>query len=102
MTRLEHLQQFVDDDPDDPFNLYALALEFLKHDVKKAEEIFTKLLSDHPNYLPTYYQAADLFESIGRHELALETLRKGIALATNGKEMKTRSELQTMLDEFED
>src|SRR5690349_10557169 len=102
MNRLQQLQQFVDDDPDDPFNLYALALEFLKHDAKKAEELFQKLLSDHQDYLPTYYQAADLFESIGKHELALATLKKGIELATNKRETKARAELQTMLDEFGD
>ena len=101
MTRLEQLQQFVDDDPNDPFNLYALALEYTKSDARKAEDLFGKLLLEHTNYLPTYYQAANLFESIGKHDLAIATLQKGIILAKSLNEMKTLRELQTMLDEFE-
>ncbi len=98
MTRLEQLQQFVDDDPNDPFNLYALALEFIKSDAAKAEILFEKLLSEHKHYLPTYYQAANLFESNGKHDLAIATLHNG----RNSNEMKTLRELQTMLDEFGD
>jgi hypothetical protein len=102
VTRLEQLQQFVDDDPSDPFNLYALALEFTKSDSGKAEIIFKTLLSEHKDYLPAYYQAANLFESIGKHDLAIATLHNGITLARNSNEMKTLRELQTMLDEFGD
>jgi tetratricopeptide (TPR) repeat protein len=102
VTRLEQLQQFVDDDPDDPFNLYALALELTKSDAAKAETLFKKLLSEHKDYLPTYYQAANLFESNGEHDLAIMTLQNGIALARSTNERKALSELQTMLDEFGD
>ena len=102
MNRLEQLQQFVDDDPNDPFNLYALALEFIKSDTSKAEALFNRLLSEHDTYLPSYYQAGDLFESTGKHERAIEVLKKGITLARNAGEMKTLRELQTMLEEFED
>ncbi len=102
MNRLEQLQQFVDDDPNDPFNLYALALELMKSDVSKAEALFNKLLSEHETYLPAYYQAGDLFESLGKHARAIEILQKGITLARSAGEMKTLRELQTMLDEFGD
>jgi hypothetical protein len=102
VTRLEQLQQFVNDDPNDPFNLYALALEFTKSDANKAEGMFKKLLSEHKDYLPTYYQAANLFESNGKHDLAIATLHNGIALARSLNEMKTLRELQSMLDEFRD
>jgi hypothetical protein len=102
VTRLEQLQQYVNDDPNDPFNLYALALEFAKSDANKAEGIFKRLLSEHKDYLPTYYQAANLFESNGKHDLAITTLHSGVALARSLNELKTLRELQTMLDEFVD
>jgi tetratricopeptide (TPR) repeat protein len=99
---LQQLQQFADDDPNDPFNLYALALELLKTDAGKAVGIFEKLLTEHESYLPTYYQAAGLFESVGKHEQAIAILEKGLAIARNSGEMKTMRELQTMLDEIGD
>ena len=101
MTRLEQLLQFVDEDPDDPFNLYGLALEYLKSDVGKATVLFEKLLADHENYLPTYYQAANLFESIGRREQAIAILEKGILIAKHTKELKTLRELQGVLNELQ-
>jgi lipoprotein NlpI len=36
MTRLEQLHQFLQEDPADPFNLYALAIEYQKTDIPHA------------------------------------------------------------------
>ena len=36
MDRLGQLKQFVAEEPDDPFNAYALALEYLKTDPKES------------------------------------------------------------------
>jgi hypothetical protein len=59
-TRLDTLLQFYKEEPDDPFNIYALAMEYQKTDVKKALDHFALLLQNHDSYLPTYYQAAKL------------------------------------------
>ena len=43
-TRLDTLLQFYHDDPNDPFNSYALAIEFLKSDIAKAKHYFEKTI----------------------------------------------------------
>jgi tetratricopeptide (TPR) repeat protein len=100
MNRLEQLRQFAEDDPKDPFNLYALALEYLKSDKSEAGKIFDRLLLEHETYLPTYYQAANLMEQQGQRESALMILEKGIALAKHQNEIKTQRELQGVYDEL--
>jgi hypothetical protein len=100
MNRLEQLRQFAEDDPKDPFNLYALALEYLKSDSAEAERIFDRLLQEHELYLPTYYQAATLKEQKGNRSDALDILVKGIDIAKKQNEVKTQRELQGVYDEL--
>jgi tetratricopeptide (TPR) repeat protein len=100
MNRLEQLRQFIHDDPNDPFNYYALALEYAKSDVETAITQFEVLIQKYPDYLPTYYQAGNLFEATGNREQAVDVLKKGIALAKQQQQYKTLRELQSVLDEL--
>ena len=98
--RIEQLQQFYDEDPDDPFNLYALALEYLKHDVEKSALFFEKLLREHKEYLPTYYHAAQFFQERGQKEKATDIFEAGIALAKKKSDHKALRELRSAYDEM--
>lgn len=100
MNRLEQLRQFIHDDPNDPFNYYALALEYAKSDVETAITQFRDLMLKYPDYLPAYYQAGNLFEAMGNREQAVAVLEKGIALAKQQQQYKTLRELQSVLDEL--
>lgn len=100
MNRLEQLRQFIHDDPNDPFNYYALALEYAKSDVETAITQFKTLLQNYPDYLPAYYQAGNLLESAGDREQAIAVFEKGIALAKQQQQYKTLRELQSVLDEL--
>ena len=100
MTRLETLLQFYIDDPDDPFNVYGVALEYLKTDLSKSREFFMILLEKHSDYLPAYYHAAKLFVSLNEREQALQTFQKGITLAKRTGDSKAARELQSAYDEF--
>lgn len=100
MTRLEQLRQFVTDDPADPFNTYALALECLKTDVGEATTLLLGLLQTHPDYLPTYYQAATLLAATGKPAEALQIAERGITLAQSKSDLKARRELQALIDEW--
>ena len=53
-TLLTQLKIFYEEDPSDPFNLYALAMEYLKTDTAESGRLFEILLHDHSYYLPTY------------------------------------------------
>ena len=100
--RLRILKQFVEEEPEDPFNWYALALEETKQNPKRAAELFEYVLEKHSEYLPAYYQAGDLYLSLGNEERAKEILLLGVNLARLKGEQKSLSEIRTLLDELID
>jgi tetratricopeptide (TPR) repeat protein len=99
-ARLEALQKFLEEDPTDPFNWYALALEYAKSDKEKALVLFDKLLADFDHYIPTYYHAAHLYMQLGETEKAVAIFEKGIARASMQNDLKAAKELKSALDEL--
>jgi tetratricopeptide (TPR) repeat protein len=104
MTRLEQLQAFFNEDPNDPFNIYALALEYQKTDTQKALDFFNRLIHEHENYIPTYYHLAKLYAELGNREKSRTTFEQGIQKAKQQKDNKALRELQSAHQEllFED
>lgn len=100
--RLKLLEQFLKEEPEDPFNWYALALEETKRDSKRAVELFEHVLINHPDYLPSYYHAANLYLSLGNLKKAKDILHLGVTLAKEKGEQKAMGELRTLLDELMD
>lgn len=96
--RIEMLQKFIEDDPTDPFNRYALALEFIEHEPSKAKDLLLKLIEESPTYLPSYYQAATLLIELRQSEAAIPIINQGIAEAKKQNESKTANELGSLLD----
>ncbi|WP_031528089.1 hypothetical protein [Dyadobacter crusticola] len=105
-TLLNNLLAFYEEDPTDPFNIYALAIEYAKSDAVNAALFFDKLLDEHPGYLPTYYHAGAFFAEIGRVKKAEEIYQKGVELARGQNNAKALRELQgaynNFLDELDD
>lgn len=99
-ARLQELFNFLREDPDDPFLIYAIAIEYDKLNADKAMEYYDKLLKIHPNYLPGYYHAAKLYEKMGNNIKASELYKKGIELSVEQKNMKTYRELINALNEM--
>jgi tetratricopeptide (TPR) repeat protein len=100
--RVKVLEQFLKDDPSDPFSLYALALEYLVIEKDKARQLFELLLIEHPDYLPTYYIAANFFLEGNDREKATQILSRGLALAKAQKDMTTTREIQSALENLQD
>lgn len=102
--RITQLQQYVNEDPADPFNLYALALEYQKTDEGKALDIFNRLCQEHAEYIPTYYQLGKLHQASGKNEMALQVFERGIEMARKQNDLKALRELQAAKQEllFED
>jgi lipoprotein NlpI len=98
-SRIEQLEQFVREDPNDPFSKYALALEYQKTDTDKALEIFNQLLIDHRHYVPTYYHLGKLYQEYGTIVEAIRVFELGISEAKKQNEMKALQELQAALQE---
>lgn len=98
--RLKTLLKFYKEDPNDPFNLYGLALEYQKTDLIKSDELFTKLMEDFPEYVPSYYHAAKLKVVLKQSEVALGIYQKGIDVAKQQGEKKAEQELRSAYDEL--
>jgi hypothetical protein len=94
MERIKVLEQFLRDDPDDPFNTYALALEYLKSEPEKASELFESLVRDKPEYIPTYYPYAQLLSET-QDNRAEEIFKKGIETARRLNDGKAFKELSS-------
>ncbi len=100
--RIKQLEQFITEDPDDPFNYYALGLELLRIDQYHALDIFKQLSKTKKDYLPTYYQLGKLYEQLGQREEAIRIISDGIIVATQQQDLKTLRELKAFLEELND
>jgi tetratricopeptide (TPR) repeat protein len=98
--RIKQLEQFYEEDPSDPFNSYALALEYMKTEPEQARRLFEILLASHASYLPVYYQAARFYLAYGDKEKAIAIYENGIALARKLNDTKAQRELQSAYDEM--
>lgn len=101
MDRIELLKEFLAQDPDDPFNRYALALEYLKTDSRKALELFEQLMESYEGYIPTYYHAGKLLSDLEETERAKQVFQKGIKLAEAAGDAKAARELKNAYSEIE-
>ena len=99
-SRLEKLLQFMESEPDEPFNIYAVATEYRNTDPAQSKKYFDLLLNHHPDYLPTYYHAAQLYEELEDTEKAKEIYEKGIAQARDQNNSLALRELQSAYDEL--
>lgn len=99
-TRLEQLLSFLKEEPNDPFTLYALALEYAKTDENKALEYYDKLLSEHEYYVATYYHAGKLNEKLGNKDQAELIYKKGMEISRNKRNMHALAELQSAYNEL--
>ena len=93
--RINQLKKFLEDDPHDPFLLYALATEYLKTDPIRARSFYEQLLKNHPDYVPTYYHAAALYAELGEAKKAENIYQKGIDTARKAGDTHALRELQT-------
>lgn len=106
--RLNQLIEFLKEDPNDPFNLYAVALEYEKSDENKAIEYYDKVLSLHEDYIPAYYHAGKLYARLGNKDKAEEIYQKGIAMASKKnnhhalRELKSAYQILLGYDEEDD
>ncbi|MEM6737967.1 MAG: tetratricopeptide repeat protein [Bacteroidota bacterium] len=93
--RIELLENFVKEEPKNPFNKYALAMEFYEYDPPKSLDILQTLLKEHPNYLPSYFKTAHLFWEMEDLEKAKNVFVKGLSLAEEQDDQKALSELKS-------
>ncbi|MDN5205281.1 tetratricopeptide repeat protein [Fulvivirgaceae bacterium BMA10] len=99
-SRLKQLLEFLKEDPNDAFTLYAIATEYKSTDPGKAKIYFDKLLGEHENYIGTYYHAAKLYAAMDLRDQAEEIFKKGIEKSLSQGNQHAHRELLSAYNEF--
>lgn len=93
-SRLKQLFDFHENDPKDPFPLFAIAKEYENlNQLDQALSWYLKLKKEHPEYIGLFYHLGKLYELIQEDILALEAYKEGIKLASEIKDFHALSEL---------
>ena len=101
MDRLTQLLSFLENEPNDPFLIYAVATEYRSlGDREKSLDYFEKVAKEHPEYVATYYHLAQMYIELGAQENAEITFKKGIEVSQKAKDMHSLSELQNAYNNF--
>lgn len=103
MNRKEIIILELINNPQDPFNQYLLALEYLKENNRgEAISLFNNIYETSPNYLPLYYIYALNLIEIENFGTAKLIVKKGIALAIQHKKEKVKNELEQLFELYFD
>ncbi|HMG35699.1 MAG TPA: tetratricopeptide repeat protein [Blastocatellia bacterium] len=101
-SRLELLEEFLSQDPNDSFSRYALALELEKAgDPDRALSELSEVVTRDPNYVGAYYHLGRLLSKAGRTDEARSIYQRGLTVATAANDQRARSELQEALESVE-
>ena len=99
--RAQMLKEFLQENPNDAFARYGLALEYSKAgELDAALGEFNKLLELNPDYVPGYQMAAQTLLGAGRNTEGRSMLEKGIACAKKSGNQHAQSEMEMMLAEL--
>jgi len=99
MNRIDILTGFLQQDPNDSFSRYALALEYVKSGQSgDARREFETVMEKDPEYVATYYQLGQLYRTLGLKHEAEKTYRTGISVASVAGDAHTQSELEGALE----
>lgn len=98
--RIEQLLIFRQENPNDPFIIYALATEFKDSFPKKSKSYYDQLLSEFPDYIGTYFHAAALYAEHFDRDRAEEIYKAGIERAEALKEHHALKELKNAYTNF--
>jgi Tfp pilus assembly protein PilF len=99
MNRVEILKGFLEENSQDSFSRYALALEYVKLGQNDdAVREFETVKTNDPDYVATYFQLGQLYQKLGKSHEAEKTFRTGITVAAKIGDEHTRSELEGALE----
>jgi tetratricopeptide (TPR) repeat protein len=96
MTRLERLMKYLEDAPNDPFLLFAIAKEYEgMNDIANTLLYYEKLTTEHEDYVGTYYHFGKFWEKQENIENALIAYKKGMVIAQKQNDKHAFGELAT-------
>lgn len=98
--RILRLKQFIEEDPEDLFSYYALALEYKEEMPETAISYFEKIIEINPGYTALYYHLAESYLEIDRTEKARETYISGIKILEKSDNTHALKELKNAYQNF--
>jgi len=100
-SKLKTLLSFLEDDPNDVFSHYAIAMEYERlRDVRRAIEQLHEVLRLDSSYIAAYQQLGRMYVCVDEQNNAAAILNAGIALAEKIGDRHARQEMQESLDEL--
>lgn len=101
MDRAEMLKQVLEQNPNDAFARYGLAMEYSRAgEIETALAEFRKLLELHPDYIAGYQMAGQMLSAAGRSLEARQMLESGVASAARVGNKHAQEEMQSLLAEL--
>jgi tetratricopeptide (TPR) repeat protein len=98
-NRLQILQQMLDQDPNNSFARYGLAMEYANSGkLDEAISEYRALMARDENYAAAYFHGGQTLEKLGRLEEAREVYQKGIDVTTRKGDAHTRAEIEAALN----
>lgn len=97
-NRVDMLRQMLEQDPNNSFARYGLAMELAKGgQLEQAVGEFEKLLANDQSYVAAYYHGGQTLEKLGRTDEARAVYEQGIEASTRKGDLHTRSEIEAAL-----
>ncbi|MFU8812864.1 MAG: hypothetical protein ACNA78_07840 [Balneolaceae bacterium] len=97
-SNISTLARRVQQNPQDSFSKFALALELLKIDeVHKARLLFESVREYDPDYVGVYYHLGQVYRRLDDHNHAVDIFRQGITVASGIGDQHARKELEEAL-----
>lgn len=97
-NRLDILKQMLEQNPNNSFARYGLAMELAKTgELEQAINEFETLLTNDQSYVAAYYHGGQTLEKLGRVEEARKLYQEGVEASTRKGDMHTRSEIEAAL-----
>lgn len=100
--RMDQLEALLQDDPDDAFLRYGLAMEYasLGDDATAAQQLedLIALKRASSPYVPAYLQCGQAYQRLGRDTDAIRILREGMEVAARVGDLHARGEMEGLLN----
>jgi len=94
MERITRLMSMLEDDPNDSFVHFAIAMEYKSNDhIEKAIEKFEELRVKDSDYVGLYYHLGKCYEELDDDVKAMGIYNTGIKIAENLNDHHAKSEL---------
>lgn len=98
MNRQEIISSEIENDPNNPFNYYLLAIEFRQlNSFQDLENVMELMLERFEYYLPLYYFYAEHLFQMDKIEKATQISERGIRLAQESGNSKLVNELKQLI-----